>query len=336
MENQFKDKKVWLIFLILLMFAFPFIVGQSGYLISLFVMICVYGITSMALNLLIGYGGQISVGHAGFLSVGAYSVAILSTKLGLPFILALPLSGIITAVIGLFIGLPAVRLSGHFLAVITLGFGISIPFIALNWDSLTGGYSGLALSRPQWLSSDSQFFTIIVSVTILSTWLMYNILKSRIGRVFVSIRESEIAAQATGINISFYKTIMFVISAFFTGLAGGLYAYWIGFVSPNDFTVITSFLLLAMVVVGGLESLPGAIIGAIIFTILPELTRSFIGITNIMIGLTVVLFILFCPHGLISMINRFKIKQSDKEEGIETKIQLLEGEKGGVANGDNL
>jgi branched-chain amino acid transport system permease protein len=336
MENQFKDKKVWLIFLILLMFAFPFIVGQSGYLISLFVMICVYGITSMALNLLIGYGGQISVGHAGFLSVGAYSVAILSTKLGLPFILALPLSGIITAVIGLFIGLPAVRLSGHFLAVITLGFGISIPFIALNWDSLTGGYSGLALSRPQWLSSDSQFFTIIVSVTILSTWLMYNILKSRIGRVFVSIRESEIAAQATGINISFYKTIMFVISAFFTGLAGGLYAYWIGFVSPNDFTVITSFLLLAMVVVGGLESLPGAIIGAIIFTILPELTRSFIGITNIMIGLTVVLFILFCPHGLISMVNRFKIKQSDKEEGIETKIQLLEGEKGGVANGDNL
>jgi branched-chain amino acid transport system permease protein len=133
------NKKPWLFLLILLLLAFPFIVGQSVYLVSIFVMICVYAITAMALDLLIGFGGQVSIGHAGFLSVGGYSVAILSAKFGLPFLLVLPLSGVITGLIGLLIGLPAVRLSGNFLAVVSLGFGLSIPQIALNWDSLTGG-----------------------------------------------------------------------------------------------------------------------------------------------------------------------------------------------------
>ena len=140
------------------MFAFPLLIGQSGYFMTLFVMICIYAITAMALNLLIGYGGQISVGHAGFLSVGGYSAAILSTKLGPAVFISLPLSGVITAIIGLFIGLPAVRLSGHFLAVITLGFGISIPLIALNWDSLTGGYSGFPFSGPNGYQVIYHFF----------------------------------------------------------------------------------------------------------------------------------------------------------------------------------
>ena len=303
---------------------------------TLLVMICVYAITSMALNLLIGYGGQISVGHAGFLSVGGYSVAILSTKLGLPFFLTLPLSGVITAVIGLLIGLPAVRLSGHFLAVITLGFGISIPLIALNWDSITGGYSGLAFFRPEWISSDLSFFYMVMGVTIVCFWIMYNILKSSLGRAFVAIRESEVAAQATGINISLYKTLMFVISAFFTGIAGGLYGYWFGFVSPNDFTVMTSFLLLAMIVVGGLASVPGAIIGAILFTVLPELTRSFIGITNIMIGMAVVLVILFRPHGLISLINLTKTRKKPEVLKKQSIVITDHHNQGGAAKGANL
>jgi branched-chain amino acid transport system permease protein len=317
------------------MLAFPLLTGQSGSLMTLFVMICVYAVTAMALNLLIGYGGQMSVGHAGFLSVGGYATAILSTKLGLPFIFTLPLSGVITAVIGLIIGLPAVRLSGHFLAVITLGFGISIPLLALNWDSLTGGYSGIALFRPDWISSDLSFFYVVTGVTIVCFWMMSNMLKSSFGRAFVAIRESEVAAQATGINLSLYKTLMFMISAFFTGIAGGLYGYWFGFVSPNDFTVMTSFLLLAMIVVGGLASVPGAIIGAVLFTVLPEVTKSFIGITNIIIGIAVVLVILFRPHGLISFID---ITKSGKKPELakEQTIVLTDDSQGGTAKHANL
>jgi branched-chain amino acid transport system permease protein len=289
----------------------------------------------MALNLLIGYGGQMSVGHAGFLSVGGYATAILSTKLGLPFIFTLPLSGVITAVIGLIIGLPAVRLSGHFLAVITLGFGISIPLLALNWDSLTGGYSGIALFRPEWISSDLSFIYVVTGVTIVCFWMMSNMLKSSFGRAFVAIRESEVAAQATGINLSLYKTLMFMISAFFTGIAGGLYGYWFGFVSPNDFTVMTSFLLLAMIVVGGLASVPGAIIGAVLFTVLPEVTKSFIGITNIIIGIAVVLVILFRPHGLISFIDLTKSRKKP-ELAKEQTIVLTDDSQGGTAKHANL
>ncbi|MFC4798681.1 branched-chain amino acid ABC transporter permease [Neobacillus sp. GCM10023253] len=336
MKQLFTNRKPWLFLLVLLFLAYPFIVGQSVYLISIFVMVCVYAITAMALDLLIGFGGQVSIGHAGFLSVGGYTVAILTTKLGLPFLLVLPLSGVITGIIGLLIGLPAVRLSGNFLAVVSLGFGLSIPQIALNWDSLTGGYSGLPLARPEWLSSDSQFIYVIILMTVLITWILHNIVKSRLGRAFVAIRESEVAAQATGINVPLYKTLMFVISAFFTGIAGGLYGYWIGFVSPNDFSVFTSFLLLGMIVIGGLASIPGAIIGAIIFTVLPELTKSLIGLTNIIIGIAIVGIILFRPNGLISLLELFKIKKPSKKVLDEPEVYLSDLEQGGAARDANV
>ncbi|MEH7112491.1 branched-chain amino acid ABC transporter permease [Neobacillus niacini] len=329
MNQLLMNKKTWLFFLLVFMLIYPLIAGQSGYMISIAVMICIYAISAMSLDLLIGYGGQISIGHAGFLSVGGYSVAILASKLGLPFFMILPLSGVITAIISLIIGLPAVRLSGHFLAVITLGFGLSIPQIALNWDGLTGGYSGLSVMRPNWAASDQQFYYVIIVMTVLITWLIHNILKSRMGRAFVAIRESEVAAQATGINVPFYKTIMFVITAFFTGLAGGLYGYWIGFISPYDFNIATSFLLLGMIVIGGLASIRGAIIGAVIFTILPELTSSFIGLTNIILGFAIVIIILFRPHGIISLLDLFNIKRFNERDVIKNEFIISEQKQGG-------
>lgn len=320
------DKKIWIGLLIILMLCYPFFAGGSSYLITIFVMTCIYAISSMALNLLIGYGGQMSVGHAGFLAIGGYSVAIFSSKLGLPFIMAFPLAGIITAIIGYIIGLPAVRLSGHFLAVATLGFGLSIPHIALNWDTLTGGFSGIAVSRPSYLSSDIHFFYFVVFISVMITWLMVNIVKSRFGRAFIAIRESEVAAQANGIHVSLYKTLMFVISAFFTGLAGGIYGYWVGFVSPYDFSVVTSFLLLGMIVVGGLSSIPGAIIGTVIFMVLPELTRSFIGVTNIVLGIAIALIILFKPTGIVSIYNSNLFNQKSKNKD---KPNLIHDRLGG-------
>ncbi|MEH7246010.1 branched-chain amino acid ABC transporter permease [Neobacillus niacini] len=282
---------------------FPFLVGQSNYFLTLFITACTYIVTANALNLLIGFGGQISVGHAGFLTVGAYGVAIIANSINLPFILILLLAGTITAIVGFLIGLPAVRLRGHFLAVATLGFGLSIPEIALNWEKLTGGYTGLMVSRPPFLQNELFFFYSLGFITVFCIWLMKNILHSRMGRAFIAIRDSEVAAQSIGVNIAFYKTIMFTISAFFAGIAGGMSGYWFGFVSPDDFSIMTSFLLLAMIVVGGLGSISGAVIGATVFSILPHFSDSYIGITNIVIGAAVVLVMMFKPSGLVSFLK---------------------------------
>jgi len=319
-------KPIALVVLLVLLAVYPFLVGKSNYYMTLFAMMCIYAIAAMALNLLTGFGGQVSVGHAGFLAVGGYAAAILSTKVGMPFILALLLAGVVTGLIGLLIGLPAVRLRGHFLAVATLGFGLSIPQIALNWDDLTGGYSGIFVTKPVLFDTEFKFFYVVVVSIVLITWIIYNILRSALGRAFVAIRESEVAAQAMGIHVAFYKTVMFVISAFFTGLAGGLYGYWVGFISPNDFTATTSFMLLAMIVVGGLASLPGAILGAVLFTLIPHFTSQFVGVTNLVIGLAMALIILFRPQGLVSLGQLFSAKK--RQSGDVSEQEAGELEKG--------
>lgn len=311
MKQLMANKKIWIVLLLIVCALYPIFIGQSSYYMTFFVMMLVYVITAMALDLLIGFGGQISVGHAGFLAIGSYTVALLTIHFNAPFIVAFLAAGVVTGVVGFIIGLPAVRLSGQFLAVVTLGFGLSVPQVMLYLDEYTGGYSGLSFQRPDWLANKLVLFYVILGIAVLITFILHNIIHSRLGRAFVSIRESEVAAQATGINVSFYKSFMFAISAFFTGISGGLYAYWIGFVSPNDFTVVTSFLLLGMIVVGGLASIPGAIIGAVILTILPELTSSFIGLTNLIIGVAILVIILFWPTGIVSGI-RLLVNRSGK------------------------
>ncbi|PLT33492.1 branched-chain amino acid ABC transporter permease [Bacillus sp. V5-8f] len=296
----------WPLLLFIVILFYPLIVGGSNYYIIIVNMVAIYAIASLALNLLTGYGGQVSVGHAGFLSIGAYTAAIFSTKLGMPFWIALPISGVVTGIIGFLIGIPAVRLKGHFLAVATLGFGVSIPLIAMKWDKLTGGFAGISVLKPALFSTSFSFFYLVVFATVFLVWIIYNIINSSMGRAFIAIRESEIAATVMGINVPFYKAIMFSVSAFITGLAGGLYVFMVGFISPNDFTVTTSFLILAMIIVGGLASLPGSILGAALMTLLPYMTDKWIGVTNTVIGLVMGLVIIFLPNGLISILQRKK------------------------------
>lgn len=318
MKTHHKYKKGSLSVSVLFLIVFPFLSGQSHYLLTLLIMCCIYGIAAIALNLLIGYGGQISVGNAAFLTVGGYAAGVLATKFGLPMILVLPLSGVISAFTGLIIGIPAIRLNGHFLAVATLGFALSVPQIAFNWDSVTGGYNGLAIPRPALLSNNLSLYYVIAGIVLLMIWGMYNILRSRIGRAFTAVRESEVAAQAIGVNVSYYKTMMFVISAFFTGIAGAIYSYWVGFVSPTDFTLMTSLLLLAMIVVGGLASIPGSMIGAVLLTIIPHFTDKFIGITNIVIGIAIVLILFYRPEGIVSLFRMNARKTSEKDNADQT------------------
>lgn len=314
MTRILRHSRTWTALCVLLVLVFPFLVGQSSYYMGLAATVAMYAIASIALNLLTGYGGQVSVGHSGFLLIGAYSAAILSATCNVPFWLALPAAGIITALVGLVIGLPAVRLRGHFLAVATLGFGLSMPAVALNWKSLTHGYSGMAVMRPDPFSSDLAFYYVIAVITFFIIWLAVNIARSRMGRAFVAVRDSEVAAAANGINVAFYKAIMFVVSAFFTGIAGGLYAYWVGFVSPNDYTIVTSFLLLAMIVIGGLASIWGAILGALALTVIPHFTDDYVGVTDLVIGIAVMAVILLRPAGLASLMTLFK--KSDRNSSV--------------------
>src|SRR5699024_270725 len=197
--------------------------------------------------------------------------------------------------------------------VVTLGFGLSIPVIAMNWNSLTNGYSGILVPRPTLLENKLYlYYFIILSLLIFLTFI-YNILKSNIGRVFNAIKESEIADRSSGINTTYYKGMMFVLSSFFPGIAGGLYAYWIGFVGPTDFPVTTSFLLLAMIVVGGMNSFYGPIIGAVLFSVIPHFTDKFMGITNVVIGLTLVIVILIRPNGLATIFKRLRSRFPSKK-----------------------
>jgi branched-chain amino acid transport system permease protein len=306
----------WSLLLILILL-YPIMVGGSNYYIIIVNMVAIYAIASLALNLLTGYGGQVSVGHAGFLSIGAYSAAIFSTKLGITFWIALPLSGLVTGIIGFLIGIPAVRLKGHFLAVATLGFGVSIPLIAMKWDRVTGGFAGLVVKKPALFDTSLSFYYLVVCATVFLAWIIYNIIHSSMGRAFIAIRESEIAATVMGINVPLYKALMFSVSAFITGLAGGLYVFMVGFISPNDFTVTTSFLILAMIIVGGLASLSGSVRGAALMTLLPYMTDRWIGVTNTVIGIAMALVILFLPNGLISVVNRKNTRVPLKEKETE-------------------
>src|SRR5699024_9429905 len=197
--KKLMDKKIWIILLLLVCGIFPFISGQSSYYLTVFVMILVYVITAMSLDLLIGFGGQISVGHAGFLAIGSYAVALLTIHFHMPFIISIIAAGIIAGLLGFIIGLPAVRLSGQFLAVVTLGFGLSIPQILLYFDQFTGGYSGLTITRPTWMANKLVLFYIVLAITGLIIFMLQNIIHSCLGRVFVFIRDSELTAQATGV-----------------------------------------------------------------------------------------------------------------------------------------
>ncbi len=286
--------------------AAPFVVmplgSQMSYILDMSVIFC---IVAVALNLLTGFSGQVSLGHAAFLMVGEYVSSLLTLNLNWSFWIALPLSAVVTGILGFLIGLPAVRLSGNFLAVATMGFSFAVPELALKWSGLTNGSSGLMPLRPALgsyvLGSDQAYYFLILACLVVQIIVIKNLLKSRTGRAFQAIRDSEIAAQSSGVRVGYNKALVFSISAGFTGIAGSLYAHYINFVSPNDFTVQDSFLFLAMIVVGGLASISGSILGAIVINTINQLSSSFGQYSIILVGAVMVLAVLLFPKGLVSL-----------------------------------
>jgi branched-chain amino acid transport system permease protein len=284
----------------------------DDYLISQMTFICVYAVAAVGLMLLTGYTGQVSMGHAAFFAIGSYVSAILTSK-GVPFLISLPAAGVIAGVVGIAIGRPILHLTGLYLAIATMGFAFIVNEILVRWEGLTKGNMGFIVASPSIgplvFDNEIRFYYLAIAVLILSLLSARNILRSPSGRAMIAIRDSEVAAESLGINPAKFKTMAFAVSAFFAGIAGSLYAHKILFINPESYTIILSIELLAMVIIGGLGSLHGAVFGAAFFIILPQfiiMTKDYMpvylqnqtGLEGALFGLLIILVMLFEPMGL--------------------------------------
>ena len=304
------------------------ILGLSVYLLNLIIIHC---IVAIGLNILVGFTGQISMGHAGFFAIGAFTTVMFITKLGIPFLIALPAAAFISAGFGFLLGLPSLRLEGPYLAIATMGFGMAATTV-IKHAEFFGGRMGLQAPKLYFLGApmkDIHFYYLILGIGILLVMGAIKLFKTKVGRAFIAIRDSDVAAETMGVNLTHYKTLSFAVSAFYTGIAGGLYAFILGFINPEGFHIIMSITFLAMVVVGGLGSIMGSIAGATLMTyldvklqaiqdipgigaVLVSFSEKYMtmgGISNVAIivyGLIMILIVLFEPLGIFGIWIRIK------------------------------
>ncbi len=281
------------------------------YLLHILVITGIYVILTLSLNLVVGYTGLAALGHAAFSCVGAYASSLLALNYGVSPWIGLLVGACVAAILGVFIGAPSLRLKGDYLAIATFGLGIIVYSVAKNWMSVTRGPMGLpgipGFSVLGIQISEVWAYLILVAVFVLLThFVIRRVVKSPFGRILRGIREDEVAALAMGKNVNKYKIIVFVIGAFFAGIAGSLYAHYITFIDPSSFTVMESITILLMVVFGGMGSLPGSFVGAAILVIFPELLR-FLGMPSsvaaplrqMIYGLLLIILMLKRPQGIL-------------------------------------
>jgi branched-chain amino acid transport system permease protein len=282
--------------------------AAPSYLVFLASLVLVNAIVAVGLNLLSGYTHQLSFGHAGFLAVGAYTAAVVTTHVpALPVPITLLVAGVFTGLVGVALGVPCLRLEGLYLTMATLAFGFVVIEAILNLDTLTRGADGFAvpLARlgPWRLETDRARYHLVLVVAAVLVWAALNLVHSRTGRAFLAIRESEIAAQASGVPVAAYKTIAFAVSAFYTGVAGGLFAFVVGQLSPDAFDVFLSVDFVVMIILGGLGSIPGAVLGAAVVTVLHDWLAAFQAYRPLIFGLILVACMLFMPGGIVSALD---------------------------------
>ena len=292
----------------------------SDFLLGELAQVCIYAIAGVGLMLLVGYTGQVSLGHAAFLAIGAYCHAWLLNQ-GVPFPLALAAATALSGVVGVVVGIPALRMTGIYLAVATLAFLIIVEQVLSHWVSVTGGFRGMFVPPAEFgldLSTPVPFYYLCLLFLTLSMIAALNWLRSPTGRAMAAVRDSEVSAESMGIHIAYTKTLAFGISAAFTGLAGGLFAHRIGYLAPDAFTLATSIQLLLMVVVGGLGSLHGVIFGAAFIGLLPQAIAvlretappaigQIPGLEPGVFGLILVLFLIYEPLGLYGRWRKIRL-----------------------------
>ena len=288
--------------------AVPF--GFPPFRVSQFTLALVYAVAALGLNLLVGYSGQISLGHGAFFALGAYSTAYLMTHTGLPDLVGIPLAGALAFAAGLLLGIPALRLRGHYLALVTLGVAVATPQLVKRFDGLTGGTQGLSAGSPAppaWLglAQDQYLYMIALVTTALALVMAANLVRGRVGRALVAIRSGEISARATGVNLTTYKLRTFALSAMLAGIGGALYTYVVGFVAPESFTIAVSFVFLAAIVVGGLGTIAGAVFGALFIQFVPIYTSDINqALAGVLYGGVLILFMYVLPGGVVGLGHR--------------------------------
>ena len=250
----------------------PFLFGP--YRVGQFTLVLAYAVAVLGLNLLVGYSGQISLGHGAFFALGAYTTAILITKAGFPHLATLPVAAAVCFAAGLLLGIPALRLRGLYLALVTLAIAIATPMLIKRFDGLTGGSQGITIAQPKppaWtgLADDQFLYLLALAVAVPLFWLAAGMVRRDVGRALVAMRDDETAARTMGINLATFKTRAFGLSAAYAGVAGALFTFANGFVAPESFTLVVSFSFLAAVVVGGLATVAGAVFGALFIVFVP-------------------------------------------------------------------
>jgi branched-chain amino acid transport system permease protein len=298
-------------------------IGLSSFIIRVMTMIALYSLLGQSLNLITGYTGQVSIGHAGFCAIGGYTSALLNVTFGMSFMLSATCGMILAGVFGFLLGAPTLRLSGTYLTIATLGFGEIIRMVALNWEGLTGGPLGVSnITRPvifarELSTFNGGLFYLSMFLLLLVSLVIYAIIRSKMGRAFMAIRDDELAATLMGIEVTRYKVISFVISAAIAGLGGSFYVHMVRFIDPNTFNFDISILIVSIIILGGMGSMRGIFLGSILLISFPEILRFASEYRFIIYGLILVLMIRFKPEGLLG-------------GQIKRKYKMPSGMKGGL------
>ncbi len=321
----FRTKTHWAMLLVLLLILFTAPLYWGNHWLSVANLIGITIIAATGLNILTGYCGQLSIGHAGFIAVGAYTSAVLTNRLELPFLVGLICAGLTAGLIGMIFGIPSLRVKGFYLAISTIAAQFIIIWVISHWSSVTGGFTGISVPPASiagitFTSQASQFYLIMV-ITAVVIFLAKNLARTRTGRAFVAIRDNDLAAEVMGINLFRYKLIAFFIGCFLAGIAGSLLAHWVGFMSVEHFSITDSILYIGMIIIGGLGTTIGPIFGVIFIRLLqqgitfiaPVLESTFdlpagftTGIGPMVFGLAIILFLILQPRGLAHRWQLFK------------------------------
>ncbi len=331
-ERIFRTRftRAWFVLLLILL-AVVFIlslfgIGANAYHYFIGNLILVNLIAAIGLQLLVGFTGLLSLGHAAFMGVGAYTSALLITQLGCPFVLAILMGGLVAALFGLIVGIPSLRIKGFYLMVATLAFQFVIEYMIIHWDKLTRGIRGIELPTPRIfglsLENHQTFFLFALVLALFLMWGAKNLTRSKIGRAFIAIRDGDIQAEIIGISIFRYKLLAFAISSFYAGIAGALFASLLRTAIPEDYAFLHSIIFLAMVLVGGIGRLVGTVFGVIFITLVPvllDLLVSYLAyafdpnftvylgpMKEFVFGGLIILFIIFEPEGLVGVWIRIR------------------------------
>ncbi len=292
---KFSTKWAGVIAVVALMAALP-LFTRNAYVIHIGIFTMMYVVLSSSLNIVLGFTGQPNFAHATFLGLGAYAAALAAVKAGWPFWVNLPLAGIVAAIFGLVIGLPTMRVKGHHLAIVTIGFAQIIRLLEVNWDRVTNGPMGIPAIPTATLGARAfgkvEFYYFSLCFCVVVLFVINRLANSRIGRALKSIRDDEMAAEALGVNTRYFKIYSFVMSTFWAGLCGGIYAHYVTFVSPDSFTQADSTSILCMAVVGGLGTLFGPVVGAFILSLAPEMLRFASSYRYILVGVIMVVSVM--------------------------------------------